>query len=182
MIKKNGYQTGFTLVELMVVIAIIGITAAIAVPNFQNYIKNLRIKTTADSIQSGLQKARAEALKRNARIIFTINNDSSWSYGCVTPVDVDNDGTIDCPATIETRTATESSADISVTPDSGTDITFTSLGTRLVGSGFNSIAVDMSSMDAADSNDLNVTVGPGGNVKLCNPNFDGTADLRKCSI
>ena len=77
--KPNFKQTGFTLVELLIAVAVIGITASIAAPSYNAFIANTKIRTTAESIINGLQLARAEAIKRNLAVTFTLNNDSSWS-------------------------------------------------------------------------------------------------------
>ncbi|MFD1217984.1 GspH/FimT family pseudopilin [Microbulbifer celer] len=60
---KTTRQNGFTLVELMVVIAVLGIILAIGVPSFRAMIQDYRIVTTTDEISSVLQFARAEAVR-----------------------------------------------------------------------------------------------------------------------
>lgn len=176
-------QTGVSLIEVMVVVAIIGITAAFAMPSYRTWIENTRIRGTAESIQNGLQKAKTEALRHNARVRFTLNNDASWAVACVTPVgDLDGDGFDDCPANIESAPA-EPSGDIAINTNSGNmTVTFTSFGTRdatLAANEFAQITIDMTSMSAADSRDLAVNVGVGGNVKLCDPNV-ASPDPRAC--
>jgi type IV fimbrial biogenesis protein FimT len=184
--KQTYKQAGFSLVEMMIVVAVIGITAAFAMPSYRTWIQNTRIRVTAESIQNGLQKAKTEALRHNARVRFTLNNDASWVVGCVTPVaDLNGDGLADCPASIESSAASEASGDITVNTDSGnTILTFTNFGTRdpaLAANEFNQISIDMntSAMSAADSRNLDVRIGVGGNVKMCDPEVTAP-DLRAC--
>lgn len=70
-LKKN--RSGFSLMELMVVIAIIGIMAGIALPNILAWQTNLRLKAAARDLYSNIQKAKVEAAKRNVcvSIAFT---------------------------------------------------------------------------------------------------------------
>ncbi|WP_305075871.1 GspH/FimT family pseudopilin [Microbulbifer sp. ALW1] len=56
-------QKGFTLVELMVVITVLGIIAAVGVPSFRSMIQDYRIVTKTDDINAVLQFARAEAVR-----------------------------------------------------------------------------------------------------------------------
>ncbi|WP_231759544.1 GspH/FimT family pseudopilin [Microbulbifer elongatus] len=65
---KTSRQSGFTLVELMVVIAVLGIILAFAIPSFRSMIQDYRIVTTADQVNSVLQFARAEAVRLGGRV------------------------------------------------------------------------------------------------------------------
>src|SRR5690554_6151748 len=57
-------QRGFTLIELMVIIALVAIMAGIAVPSFTRFVNNNRVTTQADEIHRFLQYARGEAVVR----------------------------------------------------------------------------------------------------------------------
>lgn len=59
---------GFTLIELMITIAVLAITLAVAVPNFQNVINRNRLVASANEAVGALQVARMEAIRRNARV------------------------------------------------------------------------------------------------------------------
>lgn len=63
---------GFSLIELLVAMAIMGLLMAAAIPTFSVWIANSRVRTTAESIQNGLMLAKAEAVRRNAKVQFVM--------------------------------------------------------------------------------------------------------------
>jgi type IV fimbrial biogenesis protein FimT len=67
-ISSQKTNTGFTLIELMTVVAVLAITLSIAVPSMQRTISNTRLRAEASRLFSALTLARSEAIGRNALV------------------------------------------------------------------------------------------------------------------
>ncbi|SED42039.1 type IV fimbrial biogenesis protein FimT [Pseudomonas anguilliseptica] len=84
---------GFTLVELMITIAVAGVLLAIAVPSFTDLIRNNRSQAAANELVSAFNAARAEAVKRGRRVSLcpSVNGTScsgtAWQSGWIVFVD-----------------------------------------------------------------------------------------------
>lgn len=68
----NSPQRGFTLIELLIGLVIVAILLAMGAPSFSDWIRNSKIRTTAEAVQNGLQIARGEAVRRNTLISFQL--------------------------------------------------------------------------------------------------------------
>lgn len=70
---------GFTLLEVMMAIAIIAVLAALAGPNFTPLIERWRVRSAAEDLASTLYYARSEAIKRSGGV--TIDATGGWNQG-----------------------------------------------------------------------------------------------------
>jgi type IV fimbrial biogenesis protein FimT len=198
---------GFTLIELMIGVALLGLLMMLAFPTFTTMMHNARLRAVAESILSGLQGARAEALKRNQTAEFLLMADApdeanfaafaanttgpGWAVRILdaagVPVDfvearsgLEGSGQSD-PAELYARV---SAANL---PAGGT-IRFNSLGRTNVGTVNATFDVQPSDANLCRANNgpnrcLRVVVTPGGRVRMCDPSIDPVAnptDTRIC--
>lgn len=68
---------GFTMVELMITVAILAILVALAVPSFTSMINSSRLAAQANELVASLQLARGEAVRRNARVTVCRSTDGT---------------------------------------------------------------------------------------------------------
>ena len=82
--NQPEYNAGFTLIELMVTIAIAAILLGIAIPSFTDTIASNRLTTSANELVTALNLARSESVKRGVRTTLCKSTDGS---SCVTTDD-----------------------------------------------------------------------------------------------
>jgi type IV fimbrial biogenesis protein FimT len=100
-------QTGVTLVELMVVLAIAAILATLAIPGFASLIHSSRLSSATTELLVSLHLARSEAIKRNARTVVCISADGStcstnggWHQGWLIFHDANNNAALEPGETV----------------------------------------------------------------------------------
>jgi type IV fimbrial biogenesis protein FimT len=156
-------------------LVILAILMSVGTPSFMAWIQNTQLRTAAETLTSGLQMARTEAVRRNTSVQFTlngtVNTDSGWTVGCVNPVaDLNADGVLDCPAVIQSRTGSEGTSNAVVNADVA-NVTFAGLGRAT-----NAMTIDITNpkggtcMGAGGQmRCLRILVTTGGSVRMCNP-------------
>lgn len=85
-VSPSPLARGFTLVELMVTLAVIAILAVVAMPSMTALVNNSRLSGQAEELAASIQLARAEAVRRNARVTIcastngtTCASSTAWS-------------------------------------------------------------------------------------------------------
>lgn len=75
--KLHMTSSGFTLIELMVTIAVLAIIVGIAAPSISTQLANQRVKSTASTLENALKEAKAESIIRRQDLTFTYNNNGT---------------------------------------------------------------------------------------------------------
>ena len=92
--KKN---LGFTLLELLITLALISVVTALAVPSMRSFSQNDRLTTNINTMIGHLAYARSEAVKRSAQVSICVSSNAtnctggSWEDGWLVYVDSDAD-------------------------------------------------------------------------------------------
>lgn len=68
-------RNGFTLVELMITIALLAVLMTLAAPSFSKWIRNAQVRTVSETLANGMRVAQSEAVRRNRQVVFFLTND-----------------------------------------------------------------------------------------------------------
>ena len=93
-------QLGFTIIELMMTVVLLGVLMTLAAPNLTNLVREQRVKTATSDLYVSLIYARSESIKRNMYVaVCAKNSDGSgcgnttdWSKGWIVFLDADGNG------------------------------------------------------------------------------------------
>jgi len=86
------WQRGFSLIELLVTLAVVAILLTVGVPASQAFIAKSRLTTASNQFTLSLLLARSEAAKRGKDVLMISANGKDWSGGWRVGVDVNGDG------------------------------------------------------------------------------------------
>jgi prepilin-type N-terminal cleavage/methylation domain-containing protein len=189
---------GFTLIELAVALVIFAVLALLGIPSFQKWIKEGQIRTTAESIKSGLSQARQLAIKTNSPMKFTLNPVAGTRWNVTNPSNV-----------VLAQAPIEGGGAIAVSPATAS-ITFNSLGQikpaggtlcsgaasslledatkhtgscrgLALGAGGSITTIEVTNTTDSSLRKLDITTSSGGEIRTCDPDTSLPAgDPRKC--
>ncbi|HSH90159.1 MAG TPA: GspH/FimT family pseudopilin [Ramlibacter sp.] len=93
---------GFTLIEMLAVVAILGVLACVSIPSMKTAFNSIKLSSATNVFVSGLHLARSEAIKRNARVVLcksangdTCSTAGGWEQGWIVFHDANNNGARD---------------------------------------------------------------------------------------
>ena len=186
-------SAGFSLIELMIVLSVLSILFAVGMPAFGRLLHDIEIRGSAEGLRAGLQKARTEAVTRNAlvRISFTnVSGRPAWTVGCVR-------SSLRCPATISSfganrdtqirwgaaRSDDQIALSMALTPGHRlpSGVTFNALGTAPgVETNTDASRIDVTHAINEKARRLVLMITAAGAIRLCDPSADSGSVLR-CS-
>jgi type IV fimbrial biogenesis protein FimT len=173
---------GFSILEVVIVVAIIGILLSLGVPSFYNYTQNLQIRAAAEAISAGLQIAKNEAIRRNVPVQIALDNTNlgtSWRINLASDPEANP---------LQSRDANEGSVNVTrtITPNGAYAITFNGMGRVAPTNADGTLAITQVDLDNlqiandADKRKLRILIPVGGAVRMCDPLVTTPSDPRIC--
>ncbi|EEG07307.1 GspH/FimT family pseudopilin [Pseudogulbenkiania ferrooxidans] len=170
---KRMRQRGFSLIEMLISIVLMAVVLAFAVPSFSTWLMNHQIRNAADTAMASLQLARAEAIRTNTAVQLSFDSTTKkiWQIKRV-----------DTGAVLQQKNFAEDAPKVTITPTPSTvtTVTFNGLGRISDTTPLTQLNFDVTTIAAADSKDMRITLQTGGALKLCDPNVTSSTDPRKC--
>ncbi len=154
---------GFTLIELMVAIALFALLMLVAMPMYGTFINNTQIRTATESLLAGVRLAQTEAVKRNGDVEFVLDEAKGWKVNNL------EDG-----AEIQSSEFFAGAPNAVVKPDGDARrVTFNGLGRIVAKNPADDTAplarVDVTTAAIASPRALRLVVGTAYGIKVCDP-------------
>jgi type IV pilus assembly protein PilA len=169
--RHNTSQTGFTLIEIMIAVGIVGIASAIAVPSYVQWNARYQLRQAASELHSNLVQARMAAKNTNTAVTATFTKAVNGTYsaafgGTLAPINLPNSVTGGSmilvtalgppPTTVVTDFAASPPGPLGI-------ITFSQQGLRVAG-GVGNQTVTLTSVGGTT---YSIVVAPSGKVNWC---------------
>jgi type IV fimbrial biogenesis protein FimT len=166
-------QSGFTIIELIVTIAIAGILVSLVIPSFSNFFSKRRVEGIASELATDLQYARSEAVARNRNTLVTFGTACYVVYVSPATATTPSTCTVSDPAAV-VKSVTLTSSSVSLTPlSSMVTITFEPvLGSASNNVGANPGVAEVTALSGKPWK-LQILLSNQGRVKTCSPSGSG---------
>lgn len=161
--KLFKFHRAFTMMEALVVMMLVAITAAITIPIYVMYLDKSRLKSASEGFFQQFEKARSEALqsKQTVRVVFQAG--SSWCYGATTATNCDCSVTANCALGQTTSSSF-----------SGVALSMSGFSSNMTFAGSSGDASTAGSVSFANSEGtITIEFNRGGRIKICSSNVEG---------
>ena len=183
------------MIEMVVTMTIFAILVALGVPAMTTWIRNNKVRTVTDSLQTGLRLAQAESLRRSRQVVFSLTNSTTPNF---IPLPAVVNGTSwaiwtlpsiagETPTFIQSGLLSNASANVAVNSNGVSTVCFNSMGRLVNNASANVIAITggdacvqptagappvltFNIALAGADRPLQVNLGLGGQVHMCDPN------------
>lgn len=176
-------RQGFSLLEMMMVVAVVGILAAVSMPSFSRWIQDAKTRSTAEALQNGIRLAQVEALKNGAPVQFFLTNSTNPALNSVPSANGKNWGIQVLSTTVPNFAVTfvqgaslgAPNSDGVVMSTTNPAIIFNSIGRLVSFNGAGQLIgapraiYSLSNSNLTNARQLNVTVSSSGSVRMCDP-------------
>lgn len=162
-------ESGVTLIELLIALIILGIGASLAAPSFATALANYRVRASAEAALNGLFLARAEAIRRNTPVSFTLAaSGSGWAVAQVAPA-----------ATIQSRPDNESPGVVLASSTVSRTVSFVANGMVDTSPAARLEQITITS-NVPNTESRRINIFGGGLIRMCDPGIAAAGDSRRC--
>jgi len=191
---------GASLIELMVGITLLALLVGLGIPSFGEWLRNAKIRSAAESIQTGLQHARAEAVRRNTPVRFQLvssldssctvsTSGTNWLVNLTSstsPAGQCGDSLSDTTSPfIVQRSPAGGDGDALEVNASQYVVSFNGLGRQVASTNpttstgtltinVNSVSATCLGTTGGTARCLRIVVSPAGQIRMCDPSITGT--------
>jgi type IV fimbrial biogenesis protein FimT len=182
MLNRRRSQRGFTLIEIMISLTVLGILLMVALPSFTEWLQNQQLRAASEATLNGLQVARAAAIQRNLLVKFqeTSLPQTAWSV---------TEAVTSAPVQRRAHEEGSPNAVITETPAGATTVTFAPLGNVVANIDGTPTVTQLdvrnpaggSCQPAGPMRCLRLVISGGGSLRMCDPTSTLPAnDPRAC--
>jgi type IV fimbrial biogenesis protein FimT len=201
MLTSRRRSRGFNLIEVMVTVSVLALLLGFGAPAMSDWVHNTQMRSLAEALQNGMQKARAEAIRRNRPVTFWLvtpavgvpdatcassSSSGSWVVSLDNPAGKCHIAASDtvAPRAVETFGSTWSGIDVAaLTADgaaSANSVTFNSFGQPLADTP--PIGRINLTHQLSGARQLRVEVSSAGAIRLCDRGVTVAGDPRICQF
>jgi type IV fimbrial biogenesis protein FimT len=187
-----------SLVEIFVTLFIVAMLIGLVAPSTATWIQNLQLRNAADSVLSGVQQAKVEALKRNTFVSFQLTDAASTAYTICLFDPINNVCSTAAGSTIATKSAVDSSTNaklgvdtvlsdtsvpIAPTTNLPGQLTFDAFGRLAATAPNNVMRIDVrnTKLSTADERRMVILINNTGQIRMCDPRLTKAVNPQGCA-